>query len=55
VTPLPSVVEFPTWLHHPEDWWLHEGGEWHWERDFLLALAADVLEEFVELHDEKAE
>jgi hypothetical protein len=17
-----------TWLHHPEDWWLHEGGEW---------------------------
>jgi hypothetical protein len=18
----------PTWLHHPEDWWLHEGGEW---------------------------
>jgi hypothetical protein len=30
-------------------------GVFSWERDFLLALAADVLEEFVELHDEKAE
>ena len=30
-------------------------GVFSWERDFLLALAADVLEEFVELHDEEAE
>ncbi len=30
-------------------------GVFSWERDFLLALAADVLEEFVEPHDEKAE
>lgn len=30
-------------------------GVFCWERDFLLALAADVLEEFVEPHDEKAE
>ncbi len=30
-------------------------GVFSWERDFLLALAADVLEEFVELHDEKAD
>lgn len=30
-------------------------GVFSWERDFLLALASDVLEEFVELHDEKAE
>ncbi len=29
-------------------------GVFCWERDFL-ALAADVLEEFAELHDEKAE
>ena len=30
-------------------------GVFSWERDFLLALAADVLEEFLESHDEKAE
>jgi len=30
-------------------------GVFCWERDFLLALAADVLEEFVEPHDEEAE
>lgn len=30
-------------------------GVFSWERDFLLALAADVLEEFVEPDDEEAE
>lgn len=30
-------------------------GVFSWERDFLLALAAGVLEEFVEPHDEEAE
>jgi hypothetical protein len=30
-------------------------GVFCWERDFLLALAADVLEEIVEPHDEEAE
>jgi hypothetical protein len=41
-------LSFPTRLHHPDDRWLHEGGEWHGDRrhqgfcgHFSLVLAAD--------------
>jgi transposase len=26
----------PTRLHHPDDWWLHEGGEWHGPTGYAL-------------------